>query len=120
MGDFDAALLVLLQAYAQGAQTAAGHISGIGVYHLAHQIRVFTQLVPTALVSHGGAEHVIGMADNIFGASLNRNVDIKIQRLEQDAGRPGVIDHDHHFRCHGANRLHHRRDILDLHSDRAG
>ncbi|MNP87197.1 hypothetical protein D3C76_1879250 [compost metagenome] len=60
------------------------------------------------------------MADNVFGTGLNRNIDVEIQRLEQHSGRPGIIDHDHHFRCHGTNGLHHGRDILNFHGDRAG
>ena len=111
--------MMLTQAHAQGAQAAAGHIGGIGVQHLSHQIGILTQLRPAARVRHRSADHGVGMADQVFGTCLNRNIDAKIQRFEQDPRRPGVIDHDNRFRgdlTHGGdNRWH----IMHFHGDGA-
>ena len=94
--------MMLTQAHAQGAQAAAGHIGGIGVQHLPHQIGILTQLRPAARVRHRSADHGVRMADQVFGACLNRNIDAKIQRFEQDPRRPGVIDGARRFQEHHA------------------
>ena len=112
--------MMLTQADAQRAQAAAGHIGGIGVQHLPHQIGILTQLRPAARVRHRGAHHGVGMADQVFGACLNGNINAKIQGFKQDPRRPGVIDHDNRFRgdlTHGGD---YRRHIVHFHGDRAG
>ena len=118
----EAAVSIFASPYtdAQGAQAAAGHIGGIGVQHLPHQIGILTQLRPAARVRHRGADHGVGVADQVFGACLDGNINAKIQRFEQDPRRPGVIDHDNRFRrdlTHGGdNRWH----IMHFHGDGAG
>ena len=120
LGDAQAAFVMLTQADAQRAQAAAGHIGGIGVQHLPHQIGILTQLRPAARVRHRGADHGVGVADQVFGACLDGNINAKIQRFEQDPRRPGVIDHDNRFRrdlTHGGdNRWH----IMHFHGDGSG
>ena len=110
---------MLTQTGAQRAQTAARHVGGIGIHHLAHQIRVLTQLVDAARIGDRRADHRIAVTNQIFGASLNRNVDAVRQRVKQNTGRPGVVDHDDRLGRFSAYRCHNCRNILHFHRDRS-
>ena len=60
------------------------------------------------------------MANQIFGTSLNRNVDAKIQCFEQHPGSPGVINYDDRIRRDASDGGNNSRDIMYFHGDRAG
>ena len=66
------------------------------------------------------AEHGVGMADEILGRRLNRNIDAVFERFEEISGAPSVIHDDfytgvlggggnrrniRHLECVGAGRL---------------
>ena len=56
---FQAAFMVLTQANPQRADTAAGHVGRICIDHLAHQVGIFTQLIPAARVRYCCANHPV-------------------------------------------------------------
>ena len=60
------------------------------------------------------------MADQIFGAGLNGDIDTKLQRFKQHARRPGVVDHNDGFGSDATYRRDDRRNIMDFHGDGAG
>jgi len=106
---------MLSEAHRQRAQPAAAVIGGIRIQRLAHQIGVFAQTIPAAGVGDRRAQHGVGMANGVLGASLNRNIHPVVQRLKQHSRRPGVIDHDNDLRIYRADRVDHSRHILDFH-----
>ncbi|MNE70205.1 hypothetical protein D3C80_1659820 [compost metagenome] len=120
LGHFQTAFMMLTQAYTERAQPAAGHIGGIGIHHLSHQIRIFTQLIPTAGVGHRRADHAVRVADKVFCGSLNGDIDVKIQRFEQHTRRPGVIDHDNGVRSDATHGANNRRNVMHFHGDGTG
>ena len=56
------------------------------------------------------------MTDDVFGASLNRNIDAQFKRTAQDRGRPGVIKHD--FDATIMGRGGNRGDVLHFKGQR--
>ncbi len=65
-----------------------------------------------------GAEHGVGMADDIFGGGLDRDIDPVGERLEEQRRRPGIVHDDH-----GAGLMRgfgDRWDVLHLEALRAG
>ncbi len=79
---------MLAQSDTECAQTAAGHISRVGVEHLPHQIGVFPQLFPAARICNGSPDHRIRMTNQILSARLDRDINIEFQSFEQNASRP--------------------------------
>ena len=47
----------------------------------------------SALVGGDGAQHRVGMADDVLGRGLDRDVDAVRERLEVERARPGVVHH---------------------------
>src|SRR5690242_1293451 len=65
-----------------------------------------------------GAEHRIGMADDVFGGSLDRDIHAMSKRLEVERRSPGIVENDH-----GAGvvrSFHDCRDVLYLEGLRSG
>ena len=60
------------------------------------------------------------MADQVFGAGLNGDIDTKLQRFEQHPRRPGVVDHNDGFWSDAAHRRNDRRNIMNFHGDGTG
>ena len=79
-----------------------------------HQIGIFAQLIPATGISYRSADHGVGMANQIFGTSLNRNVDAKIQRFEQHSGSPGVINYDDRIRRDAADLQKHGIGVVAI------
>ena len=80
---------MLTQTHTERTDAPAGHVGGIGIHHLAHQVGVFTQLIPAAGVRHRRTDHAVGMANQVFGRRLNRDIDVKFQGFKQHTCRPG-------------------------------
>ncbi len=114
----DAALLMLLKTYRQGAQSTAAVVGRIGIQRLPHQIGVLAQTIPTTRVGHRRAQHAVRMTDGVLRSRLNGNIHAIFQRFEQHARRPGVVDHNDNLRINRADSFHHPRYILDFHGDR--
>ena len=64
------------------------------------------------------AEHHVGMAAEIFGAGLDRQIDAVIERAEIERRRPGIVHQ--HQRAFGVRGRGDRRDVLHLEAQRAG
>ena len=64
------------------------------------------------------ADHDVGMAAEIFGAGMDREVDAEIERAEIERARPGIV-HEHEG-AFGMRRRGNRRDVLHLETQRTG
>ena len=53
------------------------------------------QALPCRLIGRYGAEHQVGMAADIFGRGLDREIHALLQGAEIERARPGVV-HQHH------------------------
>ena len=71
-----------------------------------------------ARIRGDGAEHRVGMADDVLGRRLNRHVDAVLERPEVERARPGVVHQQPQLALGGDARD--RRDVLHLEGLRAG
>ena len=116
-GHLQAAFVVLTQANAQRADSAAGHVRRVGIHHLAHQIGVFTQLIPAARVGNRSTNHAVRVANQVFRRRLDGNINVEFQRFEQHACRPGVVDHNDRLWRFAAHGLDDSRHVVNFHGE---
>ncbi len=93
------------------AQAAQPEINVVGTDAQSVVADEVLQLRVRRAVGGDGAEHDVGMAADIFGAGLDRQVDAVIERAVIDRGRPGVVHQDQRAlvvgrRGDGGNVLH--------------
>ena len=93
-GDLQAVLHVAAQAHVQRAQAAQGQIDVVRAHMHAERAVGLLQARPGPLAGGHRAEHRVGMADQILGAGLHRQVDAVADGIEEAGRRPGVV-HDH-------------------------
>src|ERR1700757_5016302 len=77
--DLQSRLMVLRQPHAHRAQPAQAEIDVVGPDAEAERVHRIAQALPRCLVGRYGAEHDIGMAADIFGAGLDRQVDALVE-----------------------------------------
>jgi hypothetical protein len=73
--DLQSRLMVLRQPHAHGAQPAQAEIDVVRTGAEAERMHGIAQTLPRGLVGRYGAEHHVGMAADIFGGGLDRQVD---------------------------------------------
>ena len=93
-------------------------IGGIGIDHLAHQIGVFPQLLPATGIDTAVPPCHLNAQPDICGG-LNRNIDAKIQRVEQHTGSPVLSIMMMASGTHAADGGNNRRNVVDFHGDGA-
>ena len=91
--DLDAALLVMAQPHAHGAQAAQREVAivgrGVEAEILAGRLGRLEHLPRGA---GDDAHHRVGVADDVLGAGVDREVAAMVERLEVERRRPGVVD----------------------------
>ncbi len=116
-GDRQRVSLVAFEPHAQGAQSAQGEVDVVRPGAMTdiggHRAHLFVHL----LGGDDGAEHHVGMADDVFGGGVDRHVDAVLKRRKQPRRGPGVV-HQHR----GAAVVRYRRNrrhVLHLEGQRA-
>ena len=110
-------LLVPLQPHRQCAQPAqreidivgAGAVAEIGGHRAHRQVHL--------LVGDDRAEHHVGVADDVFGRRVDRDIDAVLERAEQVGRGPGVVHQ--HLGAGFVRRRGDRRHVLHLEGQRA-
>ena len=103
---------------AEAANPAHGQIAIVRPGAVAQVVGLTFDLLVQVGGNRNGPQHGVGMADDVLGRGLNRNVDAVLERLEIESGAPGVV-HDH-LRAAGMGGLDDRRDVLHLEGLRTG
>ena len=101
----------------RGAHAPERQIDVVGRRVIAELRRDLTDLRKARLGTDGEAHHHVGVADDVFGAGDDRDVDAELERLIEERRGPGVVEHGG-----DAPRLrdrHDRRYVLHLEGDRA-
>ena len=88
-------LMVMREPHAHGAQSAQAEIDVVGADAESHRVYRIGEPLPGCLVCRDGAEHHVGMAADILGAGLDREIDALFERTEIERARPGIV-HQHH------------------------
>ncbi|CNT87317.1 Uncharacterised protein [Salmonella enterica subsp. enterica serovar Bovismorbificans] len=60
------------------------------------------------------------MTNQILSARLDRDINIEFQSFEQNASRPGIINHDDGFWRDASDRTNNARNIMYFHGNRTG
>ena len=87
----------------------AGAVAEIGGHRAHRQIHL--------LVGDHGAEHHVGVADDVFGRGVDRDIDPVLERAEQVGRGPGVVHQD--LGASLVRRGRDRRHVLHLEGQRA-
>ena len=116
-GEDQPVLVVLAQPHPERAQPAEREIDIVRPAIGAEIGGGLANFGPQRLAGGDRADHHVGMADDVFGRRLHRDIDAVLERLEQHAGGPGIV-HDHH-RAGRVGGGGDRRDIGHLEGERA-
>src|SRR5262245_51246165 len=87
-------LMVLRKPHTHGAEPAQAEIDVVRTDAKAERMHRIAQTLPRCAVGRYGAEHHVGMAADIFGASLDRQVDALVEGVEVERTGPGIV-HQH-------------------------
>ena len=112
------AIPVLPQADAERAQPARGEPGVVGTDHLAEEIGGLADLAEPVDIGGHASHHDVAMADNIFGAGEDGDVDAMRHGREIERRRPGIVhQRDDAMRPRPSGDGRH---ILHLESEAAG
>src|SRR5262245_12914486 len=93
--DLQPRLMVLRKPHPHGAQPAQAEIDVVRTDAKAERMHRLAQTLPRCAVGRYGAEHHVGMAADIFGGGLDRQIDALVEGVEVERTRPGIV-HQHH------------------------
>ena len=94
LGELDTGFVVLLQAQGHGAQAAGGEVAVVGRSRLAKVIGDRLECRPGFFGTGDRTHDHIGVADDIFGGGLDRDIDAVLEGFEVERRAPGVVHHD--------------------------
>ena len=118
LGERDTRFPMLFQAHRERAQAPLTEINVVRTRRLTELVGRAPEPRPGFLRAGDRTEHGVGVADDVFGGRLHRDVHAVRKRLEVQRRPPGVVGDDGDPAA--ARGFRNRRDVLHLESERAG
>ncbi len=115
--DLQSSLMLVRQPHTHAAQPALRQVGVVGSNAQAELVLGIAQALPVVGVGRHRPEHDVGMATDIFGAGLDREVDAFLECAEIERRCPGIVHQ--HDRAAGMGGSGNRRDVLHFERQRA-
>ena len=106
-----------LQPHRERAQAAQAEIDVVGPFAQPGEAHGILEVRDRRRIGRDGAEHHVGMAADIFGAGLDREIDAVVERAEIERRRPGIVHQDQ--RAFGVRGLGDGGGVLHFEAQRA-